>query len=148
MSRGVTHVLDHRARLRVVDDDEVVLLRQRLGVAPVVVLVDRALLLVEALRVSLQRVVDRLRDLEELLLAPDDPPLGLQTGVDHERKQGVVDLRDTAAERGRRQVQDAFSLERGGELQDLVHEAAADKACVIAQLLVAHVDGLQHAAAG
>ena len=55
---------------------------ERLGVAPVVLLVDRALLLVEALRVSLQRVVDRLRDLEELLLAPDDPPLDVEAGVD------------------------------------------------------------------
>ena len=68
--------------------------------------------------------MDRLRDVEELVLAVDDPPLDVEPGVAHERNERVVDLGDAAAERGRREVEHALALERRRELADLVHEAA------------------------
>ena len=72
-----------------------------------------------AARVALQAVVDRLRDVEELLVAVDDPPLDVEPGIRHQRDERVVDLRDAAAEGGRGQVDDALALEGLGEPADL-----------------------------
>ena len=75
-------VVDHRRRLRVVDDHEVVLVRSNsCGVQLVVAPEDLLLLVVEAVRVALERVVDRLRDVEELVRAADDPPLDVEARV-------------------------------------------------------------------
>jgi len=64
-------------------DDHVVILvdRELLGVHRVVALEDLALLTGQPLRVALESVVDRLRDVEELLLAVDDPPLDIEARV-------------------------------------------------------------------
>ena len=60
--------------------------------------------------------MDRLRDVEELVLAVDDPPLGVEAGVAHERHERVEDLGDAAAERG------------GGEMEDALARRAARRA--------------------
>ncbi|UUY04621.1 hypothetical protein LRS13_03540 [Svornostia abyssi] len=98
----------------------------------------------EVLRVALQRVVHELRRVEELLAAVDDLPLGLQAHVVHERDERVEDLRDAAAERGRRQMHHARALQRLGELVDLLDQVAAADVGVVGELLRADGDGLEH----
>ena len=81
---------------------------------------------------------------EELLAAVDHVPLAVQPDVDHQRHQRVQDLRDAAAERGRRDVQDPLALQPLGALADLVDQRPADDARVIGEVLVADGDGLEH----
>ena len=95
------------------------------------------------MRVALQRVVDRLRDVEELVPAVDDPPFDVEPGVPHERDERVEDLGDATAERGRREVEHPLALERRGELLDLVHEAPRGDRRVVGQELRADVDQLE-----
>ena len=71
----VREVVDHRHGLRVVDDDDVVVVGEVGRVLGVVAGEDLLLLRRQPLRIALDRVVDRLRDVEELVLARDDPPL-------------------------------------------------------------------------
>ena len=138
----VARVLDHPGRLRVVDDHEVVLALERLGVHRVVAPEDLLLLLGQPGRVALERVVNRLRDVEELVLAVDDLPLRVEPGVAHERHERVEDLRDAAAERGGREVQDALAGEGLRQRADLVHEAASGDRSVVPEMLRPDVDGL------
>ena len=136
--------VDHRHGLWVVDDHVVVVgLRELRRVLGVVAGEDRLLLVAQRARSALQSVVDRLRDVEELVLAVDDPPLDVEARVRHQRHERVVDLRDATAERGGRHVHDAFALERLGQPLDLVHQPARDQRGVIAQRLVADVDEWQ-----
>ncbi len=121
----VREVVAHRRRLRVVDDDEVVLALEPRGVELVVAPVDLLLLLAQALRVALERVVDRLRHIEELVRAVDDPPLRLEPGVGHERDERVVDLGHAAAEGGRGEVQHALARQRLGEARGSAPSARA-----------------------
>ena len=118
------------------------------GVQLVVAAEDLLLLGGQRPRVALEPVVDRLRDVEELVLAADDPPLDLEAGVGHERDERVVDLGDAAAERRRRQVEDALPRERLGEPPDLVHEPAGRDRRVVAERLVADVDEREHGRRG
>ena len=67
------------------DDDVVVVVLELPRVQLLVAGEDRALLVVEAARITLQRVVDRLRDVEEVLGAADDPPFDLEADVGHQR---------------------------------------------------------------
>ena len=64
---------------------------------------------------SLQRVVEELGRVEELLLAEDHVPVGVDADVPHQRHDRVEDLRDAAAESGGADVEDALSLELLGE---------------------------------
>ena len=147
-AREFGEVVDHPDGLRVVDDDEVVVVLELLRIQLLVAPEDLALLLVEPLRISLERVVDRLRDVVELLRAADDPPLDLEPGVLHQRDERVVDLRDAAAERRGRQVDDALAGQRLGEPPDLVHQAARRDRRVIRERLVSDIDELEHGLGG
>ena len=140
----VFEVVDHPGGLRVVDDDEVVVVLELARVQLLVAPEDLPLLLGQALRVSLKRVVDRLRDVPELLGALDDPPLGLEPGILHQRDQRVVDLRDTASEGRRRQVHDTLPGERLGQPLDLVHEPTRRDGRVVGERLVSGIDELEH----
>src|SRR5712691_3736937 len=139
--------VDHPERLRVVDDDEVVVVLELLCVQLLIPAVDLLLLVVEPLRVSLQCVVDRLRDVVELLGAANDPPLGFEAGVLHQRDERVVDLRDAAPERRCGQVDDTLTGERLGEATDLLHQATRGDRRVIRERLVSDVDELQQGCA-
>ena len=99
-----------RRGLRVVHDADVPAARELARVHLVVLLPGRPLLLGEVLRVALQRVVHELGGVEELLAPVDHLPLDLEPDVAHQRDQRVEDLRHAAAERGRRQVDDALAL--------------------------------------
>ena len=136
-----------RRRLRVVDERDVPaadeLARVHLVVAPPRV----PLLVGQVLGRALQRVVHHLGRVEELLAPVDHLPLDVEPDVDHQRHERVEDLRDAAAERGRRDVQDALALQRLGELADLVDQGAADDVRVVGEALVADGDGLEHGAA-
>jgi hypothetical protein len=88
--------------------------------------------------------VDRLRDVEELLGPADDPPLGVEADVVHERDERVVDLGHTAAEGRRRHVEDALAPQRLGQAVDLVDEAPRDERAVVSEALVAGVDEREH----
>ena len=95
---------------------------------------------------ALQRVVHQLRRVEELLAPVDDLPLGVEADVAHQRHERVEDLRHAAAERGRRDVDDAQALERLGERADLLDSGRPTSACSRRGYLCADVDGLEHAA--
>ena len=140
-------LVDQPDRLGVVDDHDVELALERVGVQLRVAAEDLLLLLGERGLVALEPVVDRLRDVEELVLAVDDPPLGVEARVLHERDERVQDLGHAAAERGRREVQDAQALERLRERGDLVHETAPGDRGVVRENLVTDVDGLKLQAA-
>ena len=101
----------------------------------------------EVLGRALQRVVHELRRVEELLAPVDDLPLAVQPDVLHQRDERVEDLGDAAAERGRRQVDDARALQRLGELADLLDQRPADDVRVVGEGLLADGDGLEHRSA-
>ena len=61
-------------------------------------------------RIALQRVVQELGGVEELLLAEDHVPVGVEADVAHQRHDRVEDLRDAAAEGGGADVEDALAL--------------------------------------
>ena len=60
-------MVDHPDRLRVVDDDEVVVVVELLRVDALVAAEDLLVRPRQPVRVALKRVVDRLRDVEELV---------------------------------------------------------------------------------
>jgi hypothetical protein len=88
--------------------------------------------------------VDRLRDVPELVAALDDPPLCIEARAAHERDERVVDLRDTAAERRGRKVDDALALERLRKAKDLVHQTTSRNRGVVGKRLMSGVDELEH----
>ena len=137
-------MLDHRRRLRVVDEHEVVVVLELLGVHRVVAAEDLLLRLRQAVQVALERVVDRLRDAEELVVALDDPPLDVEPDVLHQGHERVVDLGDAAAERRRGQVDDALSRQRLREPADLVHHATRSERRIVRDRLLSDVYELEH----
>ena len=93
--------------------------------------------------------MDRLRDVEELVLAVDDAPLGVEARVAHERDERVEDLGDAAAESRRGEMKDALARERLGERLQLLHQPPAHDRRVVRQGLMADVYLLKfHGAAG
>ena len=144
MRARVLEVVDHPGGLWVVDDDEVVVVLELARVQLLVAPEDLALLFGQALRIALKRVVDRLRDVPELFGALDDPPLGLEAGILHQRDEGVVDLRNTASEGRRREVHDTLPGKRFGQPLDLIHEPTRRDGRVIGERLVSGIDELEH----
>ena len=132
-------MVDHTGGLRVVDDHVVEGIGERLRVPEVVAPEDLLLVLGERTGRSLETVVDRLRDVEELLLPVDDPPLGVEARVAHERDERVEDLGDAATERGRGEVEDALAGKRLGERLQLLHQPPARDRRVVRQGLMADV---------
>ena len=96
------------------------------------------------MRIALQRVVNRLRNVVEILRAADDSPFDVEAGTAHERDQRVVDFRHAAAERRRGEVDDALALKWRGKAADLFHQPARRNRRVIRERLVAGIDELQH----
>ena len=119
-SRGAAAQAD---RLRVVDDHRVPLALQALGVDRVDLVEDLPLLVAQRLLRPLQRVVEELGRVEELLLAEDHVPVGVEADVAHQRHDRVEDLRDAAAESGGADVQDAVPLQRLGQLADALDQS-------------------------
>ncbi len=85
-----------------------------------------------------------LGDVEELIGAADDLPVGPEADVVHERDQRGEDLGDAAAERGGVDVQDARALEPIGEAQDLLRALIADDAAVGLDGLGRRGNGSEH----
>jgi hypothetical protein len=127
----VREVVDHGRRLRIVDDDVVVVVLEEVRVQRVVAVEELLLLLREPVRVALERVVDRLGDREELVVALDDSPLDVEADVPHQGNECEVDLGYTAAERRRREVDDSLALERFREPANLVHDPPRRKGRVL-----------------
>jgi len=140
----VREMVDESCRLGIVDDHDVVVVVELLGVHRVVVPVDLLVGPRQAARVALERVVDRLRDCEEFVGPGHDPPLDVEADVLHERDQGVVDLGDAAAEGGRRHVDDALADQRLGKPANLVHHSARGERGVVRDGLISDVDALEH----
>ena len=90
--------------------------------------------------------MDRLGHVEEVVRAANDPPLDLEPRVLHQGHERVVDLRDTAAERGRREVEHPPAGERLRQCADLVHQASRCERAVVGERLVSDVDELEQAA--
>ena len=103
--------LAHRGRLRIVDDDEVPLAVELQRVVEDALEVDPLHRGVPLDVGALERVVHRLGDAEELVAAVDHLPLGFEADVAGERDVGGEQFGDTAAVRGRVDVQDAGTLE-------------------------------------
>ena len=78
------------------------------GVDRVDLVEDLPLLVAERLLGALQRVVEELGRVEELLLAEDHVPVGVEADVAHQRHDRVEDLGDAAAEGGGADVEDAL----------------------------------------
>ena len=131
-ARAVGQVAAHRRRLGIVHDHVVVVAVELGGVQLVVAVEDLPVLVGQPVRVALERVVEQLRDVEELLAPEDDLPVALEAGVAHQRDQRVEDLGHPAAHRRRAQVQHALAPERLRQRLDLLHERAADQVPVIA----------------
>ena len=93
---------------------------------------------------ALQRVVEQLGRVEELFLAEDDVPVGVEPDVAHQRHDRVEDLRDAAAERGRADVQNPLPLQRLGELADPLGQLLAGDVGVVGEGLLAEGDFLKH----
>ena len=133
-------------RLRVVDDDRVPLALQALGVHRVDLVEQLPLLVAQRLLGALQRVVEELGRVEELFLAEDHVPVGVEADVAHQRHDRVEDLRDAAAEGGGADVQDALPLQRLGQLADLLDQLLAGDVGVVGEGLLAEGDFLKHRA--
>jgi hypothetical protein len=84
--------------------------------------------------------VNRFRHVEELVLALNDAPFGVEPRLAHERHERVEDLGDAAPERGGGEMEHALARERLGERLDLLHEPAARDGRVVGERLVADVD--------
>jgi hypothetical protein len=140
----IGRVVPHPDRLRVVDDDHVPLAVEAVRVHLVVVVEQLPLVGSERVRVALQRVVEELGRVEELLSAHDHLPVGVQPDVPHQRDDRVKDLRNAAPEGGGAHVQDPLALEALGELADLVHQAAPRQVGVVRKRLIAQRYLLKH----
>ena len=88
--------------------------------------------------------MEELGRVEELLLAEDHVPVGVEADVAHQRHDRVEDLRDAAAERGGADVQDALSLQRLGERPDPLGQLFSDDVGVVGEGLLAEGDFLEH----
>ena len=115
----VAQEVEQRRGLRVVHDDEVVAIvhQQRVVQDPLEV---GPLHVRRPLDVGpLQRVVDLLGDLEELVAAVQDLPLGVDADAAEQRHVGGEQLGDAAAVGGGADVQDPCPRERRRGLADL-----------------------------
>ena len=130
-------------RLRVVDDHRVPLAFQAVGVELVDLVEQLPLLVAQGLLGSLQRVVEELGRVEELLLAEDHVPVRVEPDVAHQRHDRVEDLRDTAPEGGGADVQDPLPLQRPGQLADALGRLLADDMGVVGEGLLAECDFLK-----
>ena len=113
-------------RLRVMDDEEVVFLIQEVGVHLVVHQIGLAGQARHLLGRPLQRVVKRLRDAEELGVAGDDLPVGVDPEALVDRDKRAQQLRHTAAIRGGVDLSDARPLQMAGQGTYLPCQLAAD----------------------
>lgn len=130
------------------NDHEVVRATELLGVEHIVALERLLIGGRQALLRTLKRVVNRLRDVEELRLAVHDAPLDVEADVAHQRDQRVHDLGDPAAKRCRGEVEDLGAFERLCELANLVGKPALDDRRVVAERLPSHLIGLKHGGGG
>ena len=120
-------------RLRVVDDDRVPLPLQPLGVHRVELVEQLPLGGSQGGGVALEGVVQELGGVEELLLAEDHLPVGVEPDVAHQRHDRVEDLRDAAAEGGGADVEDTLPLQPLRELVDLLDQPPPDDVGVVRQ---------------
>ena len=120
----------HRGGLRVVDEDEVGVLKDRLQRARVL-LVDILVEVEEARRevdrIALKGVVEALRDVEEIGVPLNDLPHGLQSEVFHQGNQPHQDLGHTSAEARRVDVDDGLALQGLGQLLELLDDLASGR---------------------
>jgi len=114
-----------------VDDHEIVVDRHLPGEALVRLEVEAFLCLREGYRLSLEGVVEVLRDREEVALAGQDVPLGLDPDVVHERNQREDHLRNAAALVGRVHVEDTLPPERRRLAVDPGDDIVADDGPVV-----------------
>ena len=108
-----------RKRLGVVGDDDVVAVAELGSALRGLGQVLLALLGGERVVGPLQAVVDRLRDVEEPLIATDQPPLGNEAEVAQERDLGAQDLGHAAAVGSGAQVQHTQPAQGCGQAPQL-----------------------------
>jgi hypothetical protein len=101
-----------RKRLRIMDDDDVVLLIETLSVLRRVLEVGLLLSGGERPLCALQCVVHRLGDREELVVAADELPVCDEAKVSEQRYRRPQDLGHAAAVRGRVNVQHLGAAQR------------------------------------
>ena len=140
------HQFVEPCRLGVVHKADVPAVAQLTGVHLVEATPGVPLLGIEILGGALEGVMHQLGGVEELFAAVDDLPLAVEPDIAHQGDERVEDLRDPAAEGGRRDVHDTMALQRLGQLADLRDQLAAADVCVVAERLVRYRYGLEHAA--
>jgi hypothetical protein len=151
---GVADGLDEAGGLGVVQDDDVPLpdhVRELLGVGPQRRLVDLVLRLAERAAVALgtvQAVVDALGDREELLVALDHHPLGVDVRPARVGEQRLEHLGHAAAARGRVHVPDRAAVEQiarlTGALHDPLEALLVEHALEALEREAAHLDAGEH----
>jgi hypothetical protein len=124
-------VVDEGDGLGIVNEDDVGLVGQHIGVLAVDLAEEIPVVRRELFPDAVERVVHLLRDVEEPLVALDDVPAGPDAEVLEERQHAQEDLGHAAPDRGRVDVLDGPALEPFGEEAELVDRARADDGGII-----------------
>src|SRR5437870_1745439 len=136
---------DHRERLRVVDDYEVVAFQIVSDRVPVhYVIIDVHLQLAEIQFFALKRVVHLLGYAEEVGSALNGPPSGLDSHAAHQEGQRIQQLSHAAAVMGRVDVRNVKILERFGFLANALDGLLANQLSVIFDLNQLLMSGHSH----
>jgi hypothetical protein len=122
--------LEQRGWLGIVDEDEVVVGVEARGVRARRRQVPRLVGVAELDRGALQAVVDRLRHLEERLVAADDAPVRDHALIIEQRHDRPQELRDTAAVGRCVQMQHAGAAQRPPGIGELVQQIVRGQAPV------------------
>ena len=99
-------------RLRIVDDDDVEIVVEVGGIRLVYLAISRFHLGSQARGRALERVVNRLRGIEERIRSGEDVPVYVQSKVLHERDDAVQEFGDTSAVGGRIHMCNPFPSQR------------------------------------
>ena len=129
-----------RGGLRIVDDDDVEVVLELACVRLVHLAVGQFHGRRESGRGALQRIVNRLRCVEERVRPREDEPVDVETEVVHQRHDAVQELGDAPAVRGRVHMGDPFSFESFSEGEQLVVRRLADDPAVVRELFLDHGD--------
>ena len=133
---GVARVLEHRGRLRIVHHHVVPVAFELQGVVEYPLEVHPLHLVVPLHLGALERVVDLLRDAEELVAAVDHLPLGVDPEILEQRDVCREELGDPAAVRGRVHVEHSLTAKWRGQLANPLERIGPDRGFVVVEVLV------------
>ncbi len=139
-----TAELEEGRRLRVVQEDEVVVLLEEFCVVGIVLPVEGLVVGVEAARVPLEGIVDRFGDAEELFIARDRSPVRDQAEIAQQGHHGPEKLGNAPAVWGGVHVQDPSAAERLCLADEFVQDGVGSDSSVGLDEARSDVDVLEH----